>query len=594
MSQSRLPTETIPEHLAPYIVEQDARLYTAIDHASWRFILRISKRFFAKHAHQKYLDGLVETGVSTERIPMVSEMDLKLRQFGWRAVAVSGFIPPAAFMEFQSLGVLPIACDMRKIENLAYTPAPDIVHEAAGHAPIISDPEYASYLRNYGEVSRKAILSHHDLSVYRAIRNLSEVKENPDSTPESIALAQKQLDEASSAVNFDSEAALLARMNWWTVEYGLVGTMENPKIYGAGLLSSLGESYGCLDASVRKLPLTLACIEQPYDITRPQPQLFVTPNFAHLTRVLEEFAAKMAYKQGGAPGLKKAQQAKTVTTSELDSGIQIGGTLVEWIETPGSASSGAPGTPAYLRYSGPVQLGFAGSEIEGHGARYHHEGFGTPVGKIRWRDSGGGGIERSPQDLDEAEAARLSSLEFTSGVSVTGRVQEQLRRNDKLVLLSWENCTVRLGDRILFEPSWGTFDMACGTRVDSVYGGAPDRGRYLRDTDEFPRRLGFQKTNLTDDNLGLNELYSKFRRLRDTPTDATNSAQLTEPLSRLLDQLDAEHPNDWLLRWEILEFEHGRKLKAPWRARVLTKLASIAASSKEKEQLIRRGMELLA
>ena len=118
-------------------------------------------------------------------------MDEKLRRFGWRAVAVSGFIPPAAFMEFQSLGVLPIACDMRKLENLAYTPAPDIVHEAAGHAPIIADPEYAAYLREYGEVSRKAIFTDQDMAVYEAIRNLSGVKEDPASTPEQLAAAPK-------------------------------------------------------------------------------------------------------------------------------------------------------------------------------------------------------------------------------------------------------------------------------------------------------------------------------------------------------------------------------------------------------------------
>src|SRR5688572_12007684 len=89
----------VPEYLRPYVVAQDPSLYTAIDHASWRFILKISQAFFAKHAHEKYLSGLRETGISTERIPLISEMDEALKKFGWRAVAVSGFIPPAVFME---------------------------------------------------------------------------------------------------------------------------------------------------------------------------------------------------------------------------------------------------------------------------------------------------------------------------------------------------------------------------------------------------------------------------------------------------------------------------------------------------------------
>lgn len=229
----------IPAHLQPFIAHQDASLYTPIDHACWRFILRVSTAFFDRHAHQKYRDGLRETGISTERIPLVAEMDACLSRFGWRAVPVNGFIPPAAFMEFQSLGILPIACEMRSLDHLAYTPAPDIVHEAAGHAPILADPEYAQYLRNYGEVARRAIVSSHDLNLYEAIRALSEVKEDPASTPEQVRRAQDTLERTVIASEYVSEAAQLARMNWWTVEYGLVGSLQQPKIYGAGLLSSV-------------------------------------------------------------------------------------------------------------------------------------------------------------------------------------------------------------------------------------------------------------------------------------------------------------------------------------------------------------------
>lgn len=570
----------------PYIVRQDPSLYTAIDHASWRFILKISKRFFATHAHQKYLDGLVETGISTERIPLVSEMDSCLRKFGWRAVAVSGFIPPSAFMEFQSLGILPIACDMRKLENLAYTPAPDIVHEAAGHAPIIADPEYSAYLRNYGEVSRKAILSHHDLAVYQAIRKLSEAKENPDSSPQIIQSAQNELNDAIQAVDFDSEATLLARMNWWTVEYGLVGELDRPKIYGAGLLSSVGESYNCLSPAVKKIPLTLDCLATPYDITRPQPQLFVTPHFQHLTRILEDFATSMAFRVGGAPALDKALQSKAVTSTLLDSGLQIGGILSECLKD-------SHGNPGYLRYLGPTQLAYRDVEIEKQGARYHREGFGTPVGRIVWKDQGGGAILRSPHELSESEAALLQALEFESGVKVTGKVRGQTRQDGRLLILSWENCTVEWNGRRLFEPSWGVFDMACGTQVPSVYGGAPDRGRYALDTQDSQKSLGFQKTNLTDENLVLNELYTEVRRLRESgpPKEATDLA--LQKLNSVFEELELNHPDDWLLRWEILELDHLWGLNSPWRSKILSKLAAFASKNKESEQLIRRGLELL-
>ena len=97
MSHAWSLTEEIPAHLKIYVVEQKPELYTAMDHAAWRFIMKVSAPFFATHAHPHYLKGLVETGISSERIPLISEMDACLRKLGWRAVAVSGFIPPAVF-----------------------------------------------------------------------------------------------------------------------------------------------------------------------------------------------------------------------------------------------------------------------------------------------------------------------------------------------------------------------------------------------------------------------------------------------------------------------------------------------------------------
>jgi len=303
-------TETIPSHLLAWTVEQRPELYTAIDHAVWRYVLRVSGAYFRRVAHPAYLEGLRATGLQTERVPRIDEMDAAMRRLGWRAVAVSGFIPPQVFMEFQSLGILPIACDMRLLEHALYTPAPDVIHEAAGHAPIIADPDYRDYLRAYGEISRQAVYSDEDMRLYRAIRRLSELKEEADADPGEVAAAQRAFEELAAAMTELSEAAELARMYWWTVEYGLVGPLDDPKIYGAGLLSSAGESWRCLRPEVAKVPLTVDCVKTAYDITRPQPQLFVTPDFPHLRAVLEEFAATMACRTGGVAALDKALAAK--------------------------------------------------------------------------------------------------------------------------------------------------------------------------------------------------------------------------------------------------------------------------------------------
>lgn len=566
----RRPTirEKIPEHLHPFIAEQDPRLYTAIDHASWRYILRVSKAFFAKHAHEKYVSGLAETGISVERIPLIEEMDAKLAEFGWRAVPVVGFIPPAAFMEFLSLGVLPIACDIRAAEHISYTPAPDIVHEAAGHAPIIADADYADYLASYGEIARKVIFSSQDIDVYEAIRNLSDVKEDPRSTASDIEAAQKRLDEASAAVTWVSEATQLSRMGWWTFEYGLVGELSNPKIYGAGLLSSIAESYHCLSDKVKKIPFSIDCIDVSYDITRPQPQLFVTPDFDTLGSVLEQLAAQMAFRIGGLEALNRAKRSATVTTTVLDSEIQISGKLVEIL-------TDNRGQPAYLRFEGPVQLAQGDVELEEQGAGYHKEGFSTPVGTLS-------GLGKSPADLSDDEIARLKGrFEFDSGVVVEGKVRKVTRRMGRVLIISLEGCTVKRGDQILFKPEWGTFDLACGQRVVSVFGGAADRTQYMRAIGGFKQKPASQKTNATAANKELIPLYARVREIRE-------SGRLDEKALTLVhEELERKFPGDWLLRLELAE------LKGPWQPRVRARLQEIAAADKEKAEMISRGLALL-
>src|SRR5688572_15386562 len=121
---------TIPKHLRRYLVTQSYEAYTPEDHAVWRFIMRELTTFLYENAHPSYKDGVKKTGITLNRIPSLKHIDKCLKKLGWRAGGVSGFIPPAAFSELQAHGILPIATEMRRVENLDYTPAPDIVHEA--------------------------------------------------------------------------------------------------------------------------------------------------------------------------------------------------------------------------------------------------------------------------------------------------------------------------------------------------------------------------------------------------------------------------------------------------------------------------------
>ncbi|HEX8679595.1 MAG TPA: aromatic amino acid hydroxylase, partial [Chthoniobacterales bacterium] len=329
ISMDNAAVAALPKHLLQFAVDQRYEEYTPVDHAVWRFIMRQNTFFLKEYAHKVYFQGLLETGISFERIPRISEMNEILGRIGWGAVAVDGFIPPAAFMEFQAYRVLVIACDMRQIHHIEYTPAPDIVHEAAGHAPIIVDREYSNYLQRFGEVGAKAMQSRKDFELYEAIRHLSILKELPNPDPDELREATREVEYKQANLGEPSEMGLISRLHWWTVEYGLIGTVEQPKIYGAGLLSSIGESVSCLEPHVTKHSYSVDAANQAFDITTKQPQLFVCRDFQHLSDVLEEFASKMAYRVGGLEGLNKAIECKRPATAQYSSGLQVTGVFTE-------------------------------------------------------------------------------------------------------------------------------------------------------------------------------------------------------------------------------------------------------------------------
>lgn len=583
--------DKLPAHLKRYIVSQDYARYTSVDQSVWRYILRQLRAFLAEHAHPCYLDGLSKTGISVDHIPRIEDISRHLEVFGWRAVPVSGFIPPAAFMELQAYGFLPIAADMRTLGHLMYTPAPDIVHEAAGHAPILIDPAFATYLRQYAQVARKAIISKQDMDQYDAIRSLSDIKEHPDSTPEQIRHAEDQLDKISKTVTYISEAARLGRMNWWTAEYGLIGPLSNPKIYGAGLLSSVGEARNCLNSKVRKIPLTLECVDYAYDITEPQPQLFVTPDFQTLSAVLEQLADTMAFRTGGVSGVEKAVIAQTVNTVEFDSGLQIGGQVANWIRASQTSSRGEPGI-AYLQFQGPTQLALDGQEIAGHGRNYHAQGFGTPLGFLRGFEA------KSLFQMSDIDLARIgvssgkqAQLTFSSGVVVDGTVCGWLRSpQGNLLLITFSQCTVTFGEQTLFRPEWGLFDMGVGDKVVSVYGGPPDREAYGPLDDFVARRVPAKA--YSNETLQRFAIFQQMRDLRDSIRDSRYD-NVAGQLTALVNQIERDYPQEWLLKLEAIEI--GRQIDEPlsWMGRLRGELETTAQAEPSLEICIRDGLSLV-
>ncbi|MCF6181301.1 aromatic amino acid hydroxylase [Lutibacter sp.] len=538
-------TKKLPKYLHKYIVKQPYTSYTFQNQAVWRYVMRINIDFLSKVAHKSYLKGLKETGISVDSIPKMEGMNRILKKIGWAAVAVDGFIPPNAFMEFQAYKVLVIASDIRTLEHIEYTPAPDIIHEAAGHAPIIANPEYAEYLRRFGEIGSKAISSAKDFEIYEAVRKLSILKEDPNSSESEINEAQQKVETLQQLTEELSEMAQIRNLHWWTVEYGLIGSLDNPRIYGAGLLSSIGESKWCLTNKVKKIPYSIEAANQNFDITKAQPQLFVTPDFAHLSYVLEEFANKMALRTGGLKGIQKLIQSKNLGTIELSTGIQISGIFTNVIATENQK-------PVYFQTTGLTALAIKDKELIGHGTNYHADGFGSPVGKLKGINLA---IENMyPKDLEAYEIyeEKKTTLLFEGDIKVTGTVITGIRDlMGKIVLISFKNCTVTHGETILFKPEWGIYDMAVGKEIISAYAGPACVSSF----DNFGK-ISENKTHKIKYNEKQKELHILYKKVREIRENKKNDINL---LSEIFYKIAKEYPNDWLLALEIYELIYNSK-----------------------------------
>ena len=568
-------TKKLPKHLHKFVVKQPYEEYTAQNQAVWRYVMRINIDYLQKVAHKSYIDGLNKTGISVDHIPHLSGMNRILKEIGWAAVSVDGFIPPNAFMEFQAYKVLVIASDMRTIHHIQYTPAPDIIHEAAGHAPIISNPEYAEYLRRFGEIGSKAISSSKDYEMYEAIRLLSILKEDPNSSEKDLENAQKRVAYLQENMGELSEMAQIRNLHWWTVEYGLIGTLDNPKIYGAGLLSSIGESALCMGNTVKKVAYSIEAATVNFDITKPQPQLFVTPNFAYLSSVLEEFADSMAIRRGGLNGVQKLINSNAIGTIELTTGIQISGIFTSVIHDKNNKV-------AYFQTRGASALANRDKELIGHGTTRHKNGFGSPIGKLK-------GInlpieDMSPRDLKAygIYEDKLMTLEFESGIVVKGIPITGTRDvRGKILIISLDQCTVTYHEEVLFQSDWGIYDMVIGKEVISAFAGPADPASFL----ELGKvsEIKTHKIFYSEQEQLLNRLYEKVKKMREEKTTTEKN------ITKIFNQLKNEFPTDWLLNLELYELALQNKYSI--KDTILEKLIELKQYNKYTK-LIENGLVL--
>ncbi len=529
--------DKLPKHLKQYIKPQNYGEYTAVNQAVWRYVMRKNMDYLSRVAHASYIEGLRKTGIAVENIPNMYGMNRILKDIGWAAVAVDGFIPPSAFMEFQAYNVLVIASDIRQLDHIEYTPAPDIIHEGAGHAPIIANPEYAEYLRRFGEIGSKAISNAKDYELYESVRRLSILKESAHTTQIDIDQAEKQIEELQKGMDEPSEMALIRNLHWWTVEYGLIGTPKNPKIYGAGLLSSIGESAWCLTNKVRKIPYSIKAAHTAFDITKPQPQLFVTPDFAFLSQVLEEFANTMALRTGGLGGLQKLVDSKALGTIELSTGLQISGNFTDVITYNNK--------PVYLQTHGKTALAYREKELVGHGTKNHCDGFGSPIGRLKSINLA---IEdMSPRDLKAYSIyeGETVTLEFEGGIKVSGEIVTGTRNlRGEIILITFSQCTVTHEQTLLYKSENKNYVMAVGEHIVSCFNGPADLDSFDLVTHDLKTTTAKQK--ITEESSRLERLYQQIRDFRE-------GKNTTIFRNKVFQEIKLKYPLDWLLPVELYE-----------------------------------------
>ncbi len=573
--ESNAILDKLPEHLRQYIKPQNYEDYSAIDQAVWRYVMRKNTDYLARMAHGTYLEGLSQTGISVDHIPNMYGMNRILKDIGWAAVAVDGFIPPSAFMEFQAYNVLVIASDIRQLNHIEYTPAPDIIHEGAGHAPIIANPEYAEYLRRFGEIGCKAISNGRDFELYEAVRNLSIIKEAQGTDPALIAEAESQIEELQQKMGEPSEIALIRNLHWWTVEYGLIGSPEDPKIYGAGLLSSIGESAWCMTDNVKKIPYSIDAAHTSFDITQPQPQLFVTPDFAYLSEVLEEFANTMSLRKGGLNGIQKLIDSRELGTIELSTGLQISGNFAEVISFENR--------PVYFETKGKTALAYREKELVGHGTSNHPDGFGSPIGKLK-------GInlaieDMSPRDLKAYNIYEGEQvvLDFEGAIRVKGKIVTGTRNlMGEIILITFDQCTVTHKDKVLFEPGQGLYHMAVGEKITSAFNGPADLKSFRLITHKISSKT--EKSQLSGDIQKLERYYQQVRDYR----EGTNT---TISRNKVFKVVREEYPNDWLLSVELYELAKNNDDRE-FAAEIATHLETVKQNNPKVGHLIDDGLHL--
>jgi phenylalanine-4-hydroxylase len=245
---------------ADWTIDQDWAAYTPAEHEVWLTLYARQLALLPGRACEPFLKGLEALDLRRGGIPEFARINEELRRLtGWSVVAVPGLVPDEVFFEHLANRRFPAGRFIRRADQLDYLQEPDVFHDVFGHVPMLTDPVFADYMQAYGQGGLRA----------RGLGRLTN----------------------------------LARLYWYTVEFGLLESAQGLRIYGAGIVSSRAESIFALDApSPNRLGFDLERVMRtPYRIDDFQQVYFVIPSLeALLEASLQDFAALYARLDGAA------------------------------------------------------------------------------------------------------------------------------------------------------------------------------------------------------------------------------------------------------------------------------------------------------
>jgi phenylalanine-4-hydroxylase len=257
-------SQPAPASADDWTIPQGWADYSSAEHAMWDRLFARQSRQLVGRAAPAFLDGLDVLHLSKPGIPDFRELSDKLTALtGWSVVAVPGLVPDEVFFEHQAHRRFVAGRFIRRPDQIDYLEEPDVFHDVFGHVPLLSDPVFADYMQAYGEGGLRAV-------------RLGSIKR-------------------------------LARLYWHTVEFGLIRSDEGLRIYGAGIVSSHGESLYALESDKpARIAFDLRRVMRTrYDIDDYQPAYFVIDRFEDLLRqTLETDFAPLYRELEGVPDIE--------------------------------------------------------------------------------------------------------------------------------------------------------------------------------------------------------------------------------------------------------------------------------------------------